>query len=86
MTWRRHRQHGQSTIELVAALPLLVMAAVAVWQVAAVVTTTLRVEESVRAGALASPGATVTRRRAVPALLPWASGLTVERTIVEVPR
>ena len=86
VTPRRHRRDGQSTIELLAALPLLVMAAVAVWQVAAAVTTTLRVEESVRAGALASPGSPVTRRRAVPALLPWARGLTAERTIAGVPR
>jgi hypothetical protein len=88
---RRPRASGQAALELLAVVPLLVLAVLLAWQLAAVIGAGLRAEERVRRDALGTTGApgrltTVGATVAVPALLPGADGLAIRaRAVVRAP-
>ena len=78
----RPRSRGQAAVELLAAIPIVVIAGLFAWQLVAVLAGGLRAQERVRADALratGSPGQTlvVTASARVPQLLPGVSGLRV---------
>lgn len=85
------RQRGQAAVELIAAVPLLILAGLVAWQLVAVLAAGLRAEERVRAEGLRAAGAAgrlvpVTASAGVPALLPGTAGLRVEaRAAVRAP-
>lgn len=87
----RDPRDGQAALELLAAVPVVVLAAFLAWQLVAVLAAGLRAQEDARSAALARVGdpagvAVVTRTAAVPALLPGASGLSVRvRAAVRTP-
>lgn len=88
---RLRRRDGQAAVELLAAVPVLVVAAFLAWQVAAAGWAAVRAEEAVRAAGLHASESggtahlvTVTSRVAVPG--PLASGLHASaRAVVRVP-
>jgi hypothetical protein len=88
---RRGRQRGQAAVELLAAIPVLLLAGLVAWQLVAVLAAAMRAQERVRAEALRAGGpagrvVTVTAEARVPAVLPWADGLRVRaRTGVRAP-
>ncbi len=90
---RRPRRacEGQAALELLAAVPLVLIAALLAWQLVAVLAAGMRAQEDARAAALARTGdpagvAVVTRRRPVPAVLPGAGGLRIHaRAAVRTP-
>lgn len=83
--------HGQAALELLAAVPALLLAALLAWQLAAVVGAGMRAEERVRREALAATGSpgrltTVVATEAVPGVLPGAGGLRIgARAAVRTP-
>jgi hypothetical protein len=78
---RRRAQCGQGSIEVIAAVPVIALAALAAWQFAAVIGAGLAATERARAQAIAhrSDGgiARFEERVAVPRVLPFGEGLTV---------
>jgi hypothetical protein len=87
----RGASRGQAAIELLAGLPLLLAAALIVWQLAAMLAAAHRATASARAAALAARGApaqvvVVERSVAVPAVLPGVGPLRIRaRTAVRAP-
>jgi hypothetical protein len=85
------RQTGQAALEVLAAVPLLLAAALLSWQVVALLQAAGVAQERARAaaiGASGAPGAIVEVRRTapVPRLLPWVGGLTVSaRAAIRAP-
>lgn len=83
---RRHgRQRGQASLELLAALPLVLLAGLLAWQLVAVLGAGMSAQAGARAAALQSAGtgsglAVVTETVAVPAVLPGVRGLRVRAT------
>ncbi|MGD9697099.1 MAG: hypothetical protein AB7V42_15730 [Thermoleophilia bacterium] len=78
----RRSQRGQAGLEVLALLPLVVLAALLAWQLAAVVSAGMRAEQDARADALRATGArgrivVVERRVTVPQVLPGAGGLVI---------
>ena len=76
----RRRARGQAAVELLAVLPLLVLAGLLAWQLMAVLAAGLRAEQDVRSRALAASGpagevVVVTATAPVPAVLPGLRGL-----------
>ena len=87
----RPRSRGQAAVELLAAIPIVVVAGLLAWQLVAVLAGGLRAQERVRAEGLRAtgvPGQTVvvTASARVPQLLPGVGGLRVRaRAGVRVP-
>ena len=87
----RPRQAGQAAVELLAAIPILVVAGLLAWQLVGVLAAGFRAELRVRAEALEAAGAAgrtvlVSATERVPALLPGVGGLRVTaRAAVRVP-
>jgi hypothetical protein len=87
----RSRSRGQAAVELLAAIPVVIIAGLLAWQLVAVLAGGLRAQERVRAEGLRATGApgetvVVTASAAVPQLLPGARGLRVRaRAGVRVP-
>jgi hypothetical protein len=78
----RHRSRGQAAVELLAAIPVVVIAGLLAWQLVAVLAGGLRAQERVRAEGLRATGApgqtvVVTASARVPQLLPGVRGLQV---------
>jgi hypothetical protein len=90
---RRRRPGGQAALELLALVPLLLVAALLAWQLAAVVGAGMRAQERVRAEAIRAGGhpggmgmSTVTASEAVPVLLPGGRALSIRaRATVRTP-
>jgi hypothetical protein len=86
VTGTRHPQRGQGALEVIAAVPLLVLAALAAWQLAAVIGAGFAATERARAEAIAHrSGHGVARfeaRVAVPGVLPFAGPLSVSARAV----
>jgi hypothetical protein len=82
---------GQASLELLAALPLLLGAALLAWQLVAVLGAAGVAQERARARALVAVGppggvVTVTAEAPVPSLLPGVEGLTVHaRAAIRAP-
>jgi hypothetical protein len=82
---------GQAAVELLVAIPALVMVALLAWQLVAVVAAGFRAERRLRAEGLAAVGASgrtvlVSVAEGVPAVLPGAEGLRlVARAAVRAP-
>ncbi len=82
---------GQASIELLAMVPLILLAGLLAWQLAAVLAAGFEAQEQVRDRALrAGPGAggtrTVTATVAVPRVLPGVDGLRLTaRAVVRTP-
>jgi hypothetical protein len=79
---RRPAARGQASIELLAMVPLIILAGLLAWQLMAVLTSGLQAQDEVRAKALragpASAGTTiVTSTVPVPSLLPGVHGLSI---------
>lgn len=77
---RRGRQRGQASLELLAMVPLVLLAGLLAWQLVAVLAAGLQAQEEVRsralrAGAGPQPTRTVTATVAVPRVLPGVRGL-----------
>jgi hypothetical protein len=78
-------------VELLAAIPILVLAGLLAWQLVAVLGAGMRAQERVRAEALRAAGApgrtvVVTESARVPGLMPGVAGLTVRaRAAVRAP-
>lgn len=75
------REAGQGSVELLASVPLLVMAALLILQMAAVVSGALQAEQRVRERALATPpaaeaGAVIREEVPVPRLVPGVDRLS----------
>ncbi len=78
----RPRSRGQAGVELLAAIPVVVIAGLLAWQLVAVLAGGLRAQERVRAEGLRATGApgqtvVVTASARVPQLLPGVRGLRV---------
>ena len=78
----RPRSRGQAAVELLAAIPIVVIAGLLAWQLVAVLAGGLRAQERVRAEGLRASGApgrtvVVTASARVPQLLPGVRGLRV---------
>ena len=88
---RAHGQRGQAAVELLAAVPLMILAGLVAWQLVAVLAAGLRAEERVRAEGLRAAGPAgrlvpVAASARVPALLPGLGGLRVTaRAAVRAP-
>ncbi len=83
----RARQAGQGTLELLVAIPALMLVVALGWQVIAVAWTAVRAEEAARRAGLAAGGApgrvvTVTRTTTVPGPLADGRSLTVHAAVV----
>ena len=91
MLRRPHRAAGQAALELLAALPVVLAAALLAWQLVAVLRAGAAAQEAARARALGASGPAgatlrVGARAAVPALLPGLGGLSVAaRAAVRAP-
>ena len=77
---RRRGERGQASIELLAMVPLVILAALLAWQLTAVLAAGLEAQERVRSRALRAEGGAATVRVvsvsvAVPRVLPGAGGL-----------
>lgn len=87
----RRRRPGQAALELLAAVPLLVLAALVAWQLAAVVGAGMSAEHAARERALgAARGAgamtTVSAEVEVPGVVPGVRGFTIgARAVVRAP-
>jgi hypothetical protein len=87
----RPRQAGQAAVELLAAVPILVLAGLLAWQLAGVLAAGFRAEQRVRLEALQAGGgagrtALVSASERVPALFPGTAGLrVVARAAIRVP-
>ncbi|MGD9572004.1 MAG: hypothetical protein AB7V62_08980 [Thermoleophilia bacterium] len=85
----RGRSAGQASLELLALVPLLLLAALVAWQLAAVLGAGMRAQQEARAEALAATGAgveTLTATRTVPVVVPGVRGLRITaRAAVRVP-
>jgi hypothetical protein len=78
----RPRSRGQAAVELLAAIPIVVIAGLLAWQLVAVLAGGLRAQERVREEGLRATGApgqtvVVTASARVPQLLPGVRGLHV---------
>lgn len=78
----RAARRGQATLELLAAVPAVLLAGLLAWQLVAVLAAGMRAQEDARVAALARTGdppgtAVVERTRPVPALLPGVGALRV---------
>lgn len=88
---RRRACRGQALVELLVAIPALVLVGLVAWQLVAVVAAGFRAEQRLRAEglrAVGAPGRTVlvSAAEAVPAILPGADGLRlVVRAAVRAP-
>ena len=88
---RRAGREGQAAVELLVAIPLVVLAALMAWQLVAVLGAGMRAEQRVRAEALRAVGATgrtvvVSAAARVPTVLPGVDGLTIRsRAAVRAP-
>lgn len=86
---RRSRQSGQAGVELIALIPVLVVVALLVLQLAALVDGALIAQDRVRAAAVEATGAglvTVTTGVTVPSLVPGVGGLHIPaRAAVRAP-
>ena len=82
---------GQAALEALVAVPLIILAALLAWQLAAVVRAGVAAQQRARESALAAPGGagqtvTASVRVPVPALLPGLDGLAVgARAAVRAP-
>jgi hypothetical protein len=87
----RPRQGGQAAVELLAAVPVLVLAGLLAWQLVGVLAAGFRAEQRVRLEALnearaAGRTALVSTSERVPALLPGTAGLrVVARAAIRLP-
>ena len=87
----RPRHAGQAAVELLAAVPVLVLAGLLAWQLVGVLAAGLRAEQRVRLEALRAAGvagrtALVSASERVPALLPGTAGLrVVARAAIRLP-
>ncbi len=87
----RPRQAGQAAVELLAAIPVLVLAGLLAWQLAGVLAAGFRAEQRVRLEALQAAGAAgrtalVSASERVPALIPGTAGLrVVARAAIRLP-
>jgi hypothetical protein len=87
----RRRQAGQGAVELLAAIPVLLLAGLLAWQLAGVLAAGIRAEQRVRLEALRAAGgaggtALVSASERVPALLPGTAGLrVVARAAIRLP-
>ena len=87
----RSRSRGQAAVELLAAIPVVVIAGLLAWQLVAVLAGGLRAQEQVRAEGLRATGVrgqtvVVTASARVPQLLPGLGGLRVRaRAAVRAP-
>lgn len=87
----RRPPRGQAAVEVLAAIPLLVLAGLLAWQLMAVLAAGLRAERDVRARAMAASGpaggvVVVTATAPVPTVLPGVRGLRVPaRAGIRVP-
>jgi hypothetical protein len=87
----RPRQGGQAAVELLAAVPVLVLAGLLAWQLVGVLAAGFRAEQRVRLEALNAVGAAgrtalVATSERVPALLPGTAGLrVVARAAIRLP-
>lgn len=87
----RRGGRGQASVELIAMVPLVLLAGLLAWQLVAVLVAGLQAQEQVRARALrAGPGAQATRTEtvtvAVPRVLPGVGGLRITaRAAVRTP-
>lgn len=87
----RARFRGQATLELLAAVPLVLVAGLLAWQLVAVLAAGMRAQEDARSAALARrAGATgvavITTTVPVPAMLPGVRGVAVRaRAAVRTP-
>jgi uncharacterized protein (UPF0333 family) len=85
------RSRGQASLEALAAVPLVVLAALLAWQLVAVVRAGVTAQQRARAAALGASGAagqtvTASVRVRVPAFLPGLDGLAVgARAAVRTP-
>jgi hypothetical protein len=78
----RSRSRGQAAVELLAAIPIVLVAGLLAWQLVAVLAAGLRAQERVRAEALRAAGASgrtvlVAASARVPELVPGVRGLRV---------
>lgn len=88
----RGGEAGQASIEVIGALPAILLAALLAWQLVAVLGAAMRAEEQVRAEAIARATdgergtLIVSRRVEVPRVLPGAGGFEIgSRAVVRVP-
>jgi hypothetical protein len=87
----RPRQAAQAAVELLAAIPILVLAGLLAWQLAGVLAAAVAAEQRVRLEALRAAGgaghtALVSASERVPALLPGTAGLrVVARAAIRLP-
>jgi hypothetical protein len=87
----RRSCRGQAAVELLVAIPALVMIGLVAWQLVAVVAAGFRAEQRLRAEGLGAVGASgrtvpVSAAERVPAILPGAEGLRlVVRAAVRAP-
>ena len=83
------RARGQAAVEVLAAVPVLLVAGLLAWQLAAAAWASVAAEEALRRAALRAggpPGAMVTLSVAVPVPGPLASGLrATARGVVRLP-
>ena len=76
----RSRQVGQASVEAIAAVPLIVVAVLLAWQLAALVRGAIVAQERLRVDAAAATGrseVTVTSTVTVPALVPGLARLRI---------
>lgn len=76
---------GQGSVELLASVPVLVVSALLILQMAAVISGVLQAEQRVRERALAAPpgaaaGRIIREEVAIPRLVPGVGGLRAEAT------
>lgn len=75
------RDRGQASLELLAMVPLVLLAALLAWQLVAVIAAGLHAQDDARARAMRAQGAgevrTVSATVPVPALLPGARGMRI---------
>lgn len=84
-TGRMRRHGGQAALELLVCVPLILLAGVVAWQIAAAMWAGIRAEEAVRRDALQAPGAgvlDVEATAAVPGLLVSGGRVTVHARVV----
>lgn len=77
---RRHRCHGQASVEAIALVPLMVATVLLAWQLAVLVRGSLIAQEQVRAMALPAQGTGMVHVRSsirVPTLLPGVGVLRI---------
>ncbi len=91
MTLLRRGARGQAAVELLVAIPVLVLVGLVAWQLVGVLAAGFRAEAEVRAQALRAAGAAgrtlvVSATERVPQLLPGVAGLRIHaRAAVRAP-